>query len=128
MIMLLLNMTDIIIILILVIILFFSVKGAVSHFKGEGSCCGGGGRDVVTKPRKLGHVIKIREIRIDGMHCKHCYVRVSNALNSMDGMSAVVKGRKGKAVVKMEKDYGDDELKDLIERLGYTVVGISSSD
>ena len=32
--------------------------------------------------------------RIKGMHCEHCYARVHNVLNSIDGVSAKVNGRK----------------------------------
>ena len=43
-------MSNVIIIAALAIILTFAIKNTVSHFKGESSCCGGGGRDVKTKP------------------------------------------------------------------------------
>ena len=99
-----------VIILLLAVILFFSVKSTIAHFKGQGSCCGGGGSDVKTKPKKLKNIIATRVVRIEGMHCEHCYTRVSNLLNSMDGVSAVVRGRKGIAVVRMEKLHSDEEI------------------
>ena len=46
-----------VIILLLAVILFFSVKSTIAHFKGQGSCCGGGGSDVKTKPKKLKNII-----------------------------------------------------------------------
>ena len=45
--------SNLIIILILAIILFFSIRSTISHFKGEGSCCGGGGRDVRVKTKRV---------------------------------------------------------------------------
>ena len=114
-----------VIILLLAVILFFSVKSTIAHFKGQGSCCGGGGSDVKTKPKKLKNIIATRVVRIEGMHCEHCYTRVSNFLNSMDGVSAVVKGRKGIAVVRMEKLHSDEEIEQAITDMGYSVLSIS---
>lgn len=114
-----------VIILLLAVILFFSVKSTIAHFKGQGSCCGGGGSDIKTKPKKLKNIIATRVVRIEGMHCEHCYTRVSNLLNSMDGVSAVVKGRKGIAVVRMEKLHSDEEIERAITDMGYTVLSIS---
>ena len=114
-----------VIILLLAVILFFSVKSTIAHFKGQGSCCGGGGSDVKTKPKKLKNIIATKVVRIEGMHCEHCYTRVSNLLNSMDGVSAVVRGRKGIAVVRMEKLHSDEEIERAITDMGYTVLSIS---
>lgn len=114
-----------VIILLLAVILFFSVKSTIAHFKGQGSCCGGGGSDVKTKPKKLKNSIATRVVRIEGMHCEHCYTRVSNLLNSMEGVSAVVKGRKGIAVVRMEKLHSDEEIEQAITDMGYSVLSIS---
>ncbi len=122
------NMSDLIIILILLFVLIFSVKGAISHFRGEGSCCGGGGSEVRTKPRKLDRVIAVKTLKIDGMHCKHCYARVANALNSIDGVNATVYGKKGKAVVKLGKDISDEEIIRVIRNLDYSVVSVETKD
>ena len=96
--------SDLIIILILLIVLFFSVKGAVSHFRGEGSCCGGGS-EVRTKPGKLDRVVSVKVLKIDGMYCKHCYARVANVLNSMDGVNATVYGKKERLSLSSGKTY-----------------------
>lgn len=50
-------MSNVIIIAALAILLTFAIKNTVSHFKGESSCCGGGSRDVKTKPAKLDRVV-----------------------------------------------------------------------
>ena len=98
----------------------------ISHFKGEGSCCGGGNRDVKVKTKNLKNVISEKVMMIDGMHCEHCYSRVHNALNSMDGVSAVVHGKKGKAVIKLEKEIDDSLLMKTVNDLGYTAVSIKN--
>ena len=116
--------SNLIIILILGFLLFFSVKSTISHFRGEGSCCGGGSRDVKVKTKKLGTVVSTKVIKIDGMHCEHCYTRVHNVLNSIDGINATVYGKKGKAVIKSDHDIEDAFIVGTIEKLGYTVVSV----
>ena len=118
--------SNVVIMIIITLILFFAVKSSIAHFKGQGSCCGGGGKDVLTKPKKLSNVTCIKMVRIDGMHCEHCYARVHNVLNSMEGISAKVNGKKGIAIVKMEKEIEDQVLSDAITDLGYTVLSIQN--
>ncbi len=115
-----------VIILIITLLLLFAAKSSIAHFKGQGSCCGGGGKDVLEKPKKLGNILCVKTVRIDGMHCEHCYARVHNALNSLDGVSARVNGKKKIAVISLEKDVDDQVLSDVITGLGYTVVSIKS--
>ena len=109
---------------VLLVILLFSVKHSIAHFKGEGGCCGGGGRDIKTKPKKLKKVCCTKVVEIEGMHCEHCYARVHNVLNSIAGVSAKVEGRKGRAVIRFENDPDDEMIKGAIEELGYTVVSM----
>ncbi|MCR5801892.1 MAG: cation transporter [Lachnospiraceae bacterium] len=113
-----------VIIVILVVAFMFALKSSVAHFRGEGSCCGGGGKDVKTKPKKLSNVISVKEMKIDGMHCDHCYTRVHNALNSIDGVNAKVYGKRKKAVIKIGKQIDDSNLTEAVNALGYTVVSI----
>ncbi len=109
---------------ILCLILVFSVKGSISHFKGEGSCCGGGSKDIKAKRQKLKCIKSTKVVKIDGMHCEHCYTRVHNVLNSIDGINATVYGKKGKAVIKSDHDIEDAFIVGTIEKLGYTVVSV----
>ena len=113
--------SNIIIIAILLIIVFFAVKGAIPHFKGEGSCCGGGSQKAV-KPKKLSNVISTKVINIEGMTCEKCAMRIQNALNSIDGVSAKVSLRGKKATVKLGKDIPDTVLNKAITDLGYEVL------
>lgn len=113
------NMTNIVAILILVVIIAWAVKGTVSHFKGEGACCGGGASEVKTKPRKLDSVKSVKIMTIKGMHCEHCYTRVHNALNSIEGVSANVQGKRGRAVIKTDRDIDNEVLKKVVTDLGY---------
>lgn len=117
--------SNLIIIVILVVAFFFAIKSTVAHFKGQGACCGGGGSDVRTKPRKLDTVIAKKVMRIDGMHCEHCYTRVQNVLNSIDGISAKVVGSRKQALIKYGKEIHDEVLIKAVTDLGYEVRSIN---
>ena len=86
-------MVDAIIIVLVIILLFFALKGSLKHFKGESPCCGGGsGNSGKAKTKFLdGPVIGKKTLTIEGMHCDHCVKHVQNAINSIDGASAVKK-------------------------------------
>ena len=117
---------DLISIVILVIIIFVAVKYSIPHFKGEGACCGGGGKSKAVKPKKLDKVLSVKTVKIDGMTCKNCVARVQNALNSVDGISAKVSLGSKSANVKLGRDISDSEISDIISNLGYTVTEIKN--
>lgn len=116
-------MADVIIIVILVILIILGISSTIKHFKGEGGCCGGGS-SVKVKRKKLKQVVKQRIVIIEGMTCEHCKVRVESRLNALDGVSARVNLKRKTAVVSMDKDIGDDVIKNTIENAGYEVVEI----
>ena len=58
------------------------------------------------------------------MTCKHCKNRVESDLNALDGVAAKVSLRKRTAVVSMEKEISDAQMKKIIENAGYEVVEI----
>ncbi|SNU05153.1 Copper chaperone CopZ [Lachnospiraceae bacterium] len=119
------TVSTIIIVIILVVILFFAIKNSIPHFKGEGGCCGGSGKEKLVKPAKLENVIATKVVKIEGMRCDHCHRRVQNALNSMDGVNAKVNGDKQEAVIKLGKEIADSEIEKTISSLGYKVVSIN---
>ncbi len=108
-------------VVIIAIILFFAVKNSIPHFKGEGSCCGGGGKGKIIRPKKLDKVIRVKRIRIGGMHCENCSRRVQNTLNSIDGINAQVRLSRELAIVKIGKEIDDSVIEKAITDLGYKV-------
>lgn len=117
-------MTDAIILILVVLVLVFALKGTVKHFKGEGSCCGGGGSATKKEPplkilegAKLGEKV----ISISGMHCDHCVISVTKALNRIEGASAKVSLKRGEAVVSYDRTLDDESLKSAVETQGFQV-------
>ena len=91
-------------------------------------CCGSSGekalRRIKVKDRNLSHYPCRRILKIDGMSCGNCAIRVENALNAMDGIWARVDLESGEASVYMKQEYEDKALKDAVKACGYTVFRI----
>ena len=118
--------TNIICAVIIVVVVFFAVKYSIPHFKGEGACCGGGGyKEKAKKPKKLKNIVSTKEIYIEGMKCDNCRVRVQNALNEIDDVSAKVDIKSKRAVVKLGRQINDEELTRIISGMGYEVVSVT---
>ena len=109
---------------VIVIAVVFAVKGSIPHFKGQGSCCGGGGSLTLVKPKRLKKVVAVRTIVIEGMTCDHCSGRIHNALNSIEGVSAKVSRARGLATVKLDREPDNELLRRTVEELGYRVLQI----
>lgn len=118
-------MIDGLIILIVIVLLFFALKGSVKHFKGEGSCCGGGSSLLRTEEKPLnGPVVAERKVSIGGMHCENCAETVKRAIDSIDGVSCTVDLKNGVAAVRMDRSVDDIVIKRKIEEAGYSVNSI----
>ena len=62
-------------------------------------------------------------IRVDGMMCHHCEMKVENALLALDGVGSVKADHEKKEVrVTLEKDVSDALLRSTIEKEGYKVL------
>ncbi len=118
------DLSNIIILLILVVVIPLAIKKSISHFKGEGGCCGGGSAVNTIKPKKLGVVVAKWVVEIDGMMCENCEKRIQNALNSIDGINAKVQRSRNRAVLKMDRNIEESVVRETISGLGYTVLSI----
>lgn len=64
-------------------------------------------------------------VSIEGMSCGHCVRHVEEALKELEGVVEVVVDLKGKhAVVELNQDLSDEQIKGAIEEAGYDVVEI----
>lgn len=64
----------------------------------------------------------VKKIKIEGMTCPNCAVRIENAFNRIDGMWAKVDSSTGYGTIMMKQEKEDEELKRIVQRAGYTVV------
>ncbi len=121
-------MGNLIILIILVGVIIFAVKSSARHFRGEGGCCGGGGRGTIKKeiPQKKleGEKLGERIVVISGMHCDNCVYSVTKAINRLEGASAKVSLKKNRAVVSYDREIEDDAIRKGVEKEGFQVVRI----
>ena len=65
-----------------------------------------------------------KELKIEGMMCKHCVKHVNDALSKMDGVTNVVVSlEENKADVTMDHEISMEEFKKVITEAGYELVG-----
>ena len=110
-------------IVIIVIILIPAIRTTVKHMKGEGACCGGP-KEKVPKKKMDGPKLRELTVHIEGMHCQNCKNRIEKHVNELDGVICKVKLNKKIAVVSLYKDVDESLIKDTIEKLDFTVVGM----
>jgi len=68
-----------------------------------------------------------RKLLIEGMSCMHCVMHVQNALKEINGVSDVNVDLKGKnAVVEINDNVSDEQLKSAVADVGYDVVEIKN--
>lgn len=112
-------MVDVIILLIVLLLIIFAVKGSLKHFRGEGPCCGGASCPVKKEKKLEGTVLGKKDVEIRGMSCENCALRVENALNEIDGLSANVSFNDKKAHIVFTHLVSDQQIRDAIRKAGY---------
>lgn len=65
-----------------------------------------------------------KTIKIKGMTCENCVKSVETALNSLKGIASVVVDLDKKNAVVEVNGVEDQEIKDVIDDIGFEVVGI----
>ena len=122
-----------IVILVFAICFALAVRAAIRHFKGEGGCCGDCAGPSPAQDKQIGTTVAEVELVIDGMHCMKCVARVKAALEAIPGVAAEVTletqakltAGYGLAVVRMDREVPDADLRKAVEDQGFRVVSIS---
>ena len=115
-----------ILVLILVIIIFLAVRSSITHLKGEGGCCGGGGTLKAEKKKLEGKKVKEFKVSIDGMHCENCKNRIERAINGIDGAVAKVNLKGNFAMIQTDREVPEAVLVKTIEELDFQVTDVQT--
>ena len=75
--------------------------------------------------KDLTHYPHRRFLKVDGMSCSNCAIRVENSLNSLEGVYARVNLMEAEVDVRMKKELSDSVLKETVKDAGYTVYRIT---
>lgn len=118
-------MVDIIIISVVVILLGIALKESIKHFKGKGSCCKANSIILASNKKVLNSPI-LGEItlKITGMYCQNCVIKITKAINSIDGLSVAVDLDSQEAVILYDRPFDKKKLCQVIEKSGYHVESI----
>lgn len=118
-------MINIVIAAIFIIAIVGAAYGSYVHFKGNGSCCGGGSSSVALEKHLDGNIVYKKNVKIQGMVCENCKAHVQNALNEINGLSATVNLKKASAKVDAVREISEDEIRNAVNKAGnYNVVSI----
>ena len=64
-----------------------------------------------------------KTVKIEGMMCPHCEARVKQVLEALPQVDeAILSHTSGTAVIKLNADLADSEIKAVIEAQGYKVI------
>ncbi|QNL98317.1 heavy-metal-associated domain-containing protein [Treponema sp. Marseille-Q4132] len=116
---------NIIIILIIAVGVVFGVRSVLQSASGK-SCCSGGDSIVKIEPSDTdrSHYPYRAEAAVEGMTCKNCAARVTNALNSLDGVWAAVNLKKNSVSVLLKEKGGEAALVEAVSKAGYTMKNV----
>lgn len=114
-------MTTAIIIVLLVGACVVAVKSYAKKL--SRGCCGAGGdkERKVTKTADLSEFRYSYSVKISGMSCKNCAVRIENAFNRQVGFFARVDFKSGTAVVFTKELLPEIVIRQTVVGLGYSV-------
>ena len=113
---------NIIIGLIIAIGVVFGVRSVLRSASGK-SCCSGGDSIVKIEPSDTdrSHYPYRAEAAVEGMTCKNCAQRVTNALNSLDGVWATAHLKKNSVSILLKQNDGEAALTEAVSKAGYTM-------
>ncbi|MGN0682852.1 MAG: heavy-metal-associated domain-containing protein [Oscillospiraceae bacterium] len=121
-------MTTGIIISVLIVVCFIGLRTYVKKL--SHGCCGAGGdkERKVTKTADLAEYKYYYSVKIGGMSCKNCAVRIENAFNRQKGIFARVDFKSGTAEVSAKEPLPEIVIRQTVVGLGYSVDEIKQDD
>ena len=118
-------MGNVIIIALLILVVAYAVYGTVKRIRYGSSCCGereAAPKKVKVKDRNKDNYPFTYVLKVDGMHCSNCALRVENALNSREGHWANADVGKKEVLLRSKHEVNEDELGKTVASAGYTML------
>ena len=115
--------------IIIVTLVLLSFYGTIKHIKKGGGCCGEKESKIkvfkVHDKNKANYQYKV-ELKIEGMTCKNCALKVENALNEKEGTYAIVNHASKSAIVYTKYEPNVEEFRQIIKNVGYYVISMNN--
>ena len=112
---------------ILVIIVAIAVYGTVRRIRYGSSCCGEhdpADKKIKVKDKNKANYPFSYSLKVDGMHCSNCALRVENSLNKSGFRWARADVGNKKVSLLSKRAEDENELRNIIAQTGYTVLSI----
>ena len=119
-------MQTVVICLVLAAFFFLGIRGSIHRLKH--GCCGSGGGQVKrihVQDHDLNRYPYTAVMKIDGMTCRNCVIKVENAFNSLDGVWARADLEEKDAVIRMKRPLSDEVLRNAVNEAGYLALTVS---
>lgn len=120
-------MGTIIICILILLLAVFSIKSYCKKL--SQGCCGAGGDGAEKRLRKKKTAQQAEwytfELKIEGMVCKNCAIRVENAFNRLEDVWAKVNLSSHTALVQTKEKLPETQLRAIVREAGYRVTSIS---
>lgn len=110
-------------ILLTVGIIGICLRSFLRRFTGKTTCCGTE-KKLHRKKKRLSAPVGHLTLSVGGMHCEHCRLSVTDAIDALDGVAAKVRLADGTAIVTYERPVRDEELIRAVESAGFEVLDI----
>ncbi len=123
-------MGTVIVIFVLAVIVLCAIFSIRKRIKYGSACCGtrdAAPKKIRVKDKNKSHYPYTYTLNVDGMHCSNCARHVENALNSKDGIWAIVKLENNTVLVRSKNPLEWDELSPVISKAGYTLIKLLSN-
>lgn len=115
------------IIIALALICFLAIRSYLKKIA-HGCCGAGGDNERRLRTADLSGYAHRYSVKIGGMTCKNCALRIENAFNRQEGLAARVDFRSGLAEVGSNAQITELTLRKTIVELGYSVEKITQAE
>lgn len=107
------NMANIVVTVLIILLVVLICMPLIKRMISQEDCCGN--QQIKVSKKRLKKPVGKYTLTVDGMHCKNCEKKVTEAINDIDGLAAKVSLARMEVVISYEKAPMKDEV---IKRLG----------
>ncbi len=115
------------IIIALALVCFLAIRSYLKKIA-HGCCGAGGNTERRLRNADLSGYAHRYSVKIGGMTCKNCALRIENAFNRQEGIAARVDLKNGLAEVASDAQISELTLRKTIVELGYSVEKITQAE
>ena len=105
---------------VLIIAAFIVLRTKIKRIGIKRTCCGGHKKEERKEKALKEKPIAEITVRIPDLCCEDCAIRVENAFNRMDGISAKACHHEKRAVLLLSKELTETEIRAVISACGFT--------